>query len=631
MSFVTDVVLKKMEPMLKKIELWLHRHGAWVGGIFFLFALFFACLWFLQARHMNVVATAVLTHEREPVPQRFPSLESLILSKIDSPEAQQPSPSSEAVTLANQVLRALNSAQPYPPDGKSVISLHTISSDSGDNQPNISKQYLYDDDQDGALFIPAFTLLSSSGRLKGLSPGDIQPTINANPQLLHDIEGSVRVARVLPHFKDKPLFAGSSDLVAQAYFITTTGVTRMWQSNALPSVTRDNFNPHRVFQDRPYFWPSLENPKDDRSTYSYVSKPYFDVAGNGIVRTACWAMRNQSLVSDAVLCVDSLHRIDLKQLLGEYISAQPGTFTCRNKENGIHDCDFTKLDSREVDLINKLKTLRSDLDDKRRFDDLQGGLYVVHRERSPLDAWIHRQSFRGSSILRFFFSSDDESTVYFSVPKPKLDTDKDKSITNFEVYEVSLARPHLWLVGYAFFTFVFGTGAAVCFYVLHRSRVYAVEFMREVETIMTLSPVAFCYLDECDHITSHNQALRDLVGYDAKELSEMTLNGLLDKGDSQTRYDIVSKFREKLLPTPPYEVRLTRKDQTVIPVVISGSPLYIQPHNRHGGKFNQKPHTFGILLRPSEAKTRDFVSINTIDFEGALKAWGVRRAAGAGA
>jgi PAS domain S-box-containing protein len=462
--------------------------------------------------------------------------------------------------------------------------------------------------------------------LKGLSSADIEPIIKTNPQLMNDIEGSVRVAKVLPHFKDKTLFASSSELIAQAYFITTTGVTRMWQSNAIPSVTRDNFNPHRVFQDRPYFWPSLENPQHDRTSYSYVSKPYFDVAGNGIVRTACWAMRDQLPVSDAVLCVDSLHRIDLKESLKEYISAEPGTFTCRNQDNGIHDCDFSRLASNEVELINKLKDLRASLDEKRRFDDLQGGLYVVYRERSPLDAWIHRQAFRGSSILRFLFSSDDESTVYFSVPKPRSDTDKDKSITNFEVYEISLSRPHLWLVGYALFTFIFGTGAAVCFYVLHRSRVYAIQLMREVETIMTLSPVAFCYLDECDHISSENQAFCDLVGYDRDELRKMKLESMLDNGDSRTRYNIVTKFRENLLPTPPYEVRIVRKDETVLPVVISGSPLYIQPRNRHSGNFNQRPHTFGIILRPTEAKTRDYVSYEVKDFESALKLWGERQA-----
>jgi PAS domain S-box-containing protein len=340
-------------------------------------------------------------------------------------------------------------------------------------------------------------------------------------------------------------------------------------------------------------------------------------------------MRDQQPVSDAVLCVDSLRAIDLKQELKEYISAEPGGFTCKNIDNRKHECDFEQLASNEVDLKNKLKTLTTSLDDALRFDDLQGGLYVVHSERGPFDAWLHRQTFRGSGVLRFLFSSDDESTVYFSVPKPRPENDKDQRITAFEVYEVSLSRPQLWLVGYALLTFVFGLGAAVCFYVLHRSRIYALQFMREVETIMVLSPVAFCYLDECDHITSHNQAFCDLVGYGESELRNITLNGLLEKGDSQTRYDIVTKYRGKLLPTPPYEVRLIRKDGTIIPVVISGSPLYIQPRNRHAQGSNQRPHTFGIILKPNEAKSRNYVPFEARDFEAALKLWGERHASGA--
>jgi PAS domain S-box-containing protein len=538
-------------------------------------------------------------------------------------------PSDKAISLANQIHDILHPANPASAPGRLRLSLHTVSSNSGDSDPAISKQFLYDDDKDAALFVPAFTLLASSGLNKGLTESDIDSTINANPQLARDIEASIQVGRLLPKFKHEPLFESSSQLVEQAYFITTTGVTRMWQSNASPTVTRDNFNPHRVFQDRPYFWPTLENSKSDRTTYSYVSRPYYDVAGNGIVITACWAMRDQQPVSDAVLCVDSLRAIDLKQELKEYISAEPGGFTCKNIDNRKHECDFEQLASNEVDLKNKLKTLTTSLDDALRFDDLQGGLYVVHSERGPFDAWLHRQTFRGSGVLRFLFSSDDESTVYFSVPKPRPENDKDQRITAFEVYEVSLSRPQLWLVGYALLTFVFGLGAAVCFYVLHRSRIYALQFMREVETIMVLSPVAFCYLDECDHITSHNQAFCDLVGYGESELRNITLNGLLEKGDSQTRYDIVTKYRGKLLPTPPYEVRLIRKDGTIIPVVISGSPLYIQPRNRHAQGSNQRPHTFGIILKPNEAKSRNYVPFEARDFEAALKLWGERHASGA--
>jgi PAS domain S-box-containing protein len=333
-------------------------------------------------------------------------------------------------------------------------------------------------------------------------------------------------------------------------------------------------------------------------------------------------MRDQQLYSAAVLCADSLRHIDLKDELKEYISATPGVFTCTNLPNGNHDCDFEKLAKGEDTLKDKLRNLRADLDANRRFDDLQGGLYVVHRERGPIDEWLHGKTFHGADALRFVFSSDEESTVYFSVPKPRSVEDKNKQITEFEVFEVTLSRPHMRLVLCAFLTFIFGTAAAVCFYVLHRSRIFALQFMREVEAVMTLSPVAFCYLDEDDTITGHNQAFSDLVGYDSTELPSMTLNSLLAKGDSKTRYKIVTKFREKLLPTPPYEVRLIRKDKTVVEVVISGSPLYIQPKNRRSHGFNQRPHTFGIILKPSEAKTRDFVALDTRDFEGALKAWG---------
>lgn len=620
---LTERLLKRSEPYIKVVELWLHRHGHWFGAIAFGLTLLFGCLWFIQARHIDQVTSAMLTHEREPIPNKFPSLNDLILSKADllSP-ARSSTPSPQAAALANQLKDKLQ-AQGRPVDDVEIlnsIALHTVSSNSGDNRPTITKQYLYDENNDAALFIPAFTLLNSPEMQKGLDQVNIKNAIRADRQLLLDLEASSIVASYLPEFKGLAEFDNTDDVVAQAYFITETGVTRIWQSNATAKITRDNFNPHRVFQDRPYFWPSLESDQADFSHFSYTSKPYFDVAGNGIVITGCWAFRSVGTYSDGVLCLDSLKTVSLRELLDDYIVGEPGSFTCSNLDNGNHACDFTHLTKQQKSIQSHLQILTADLDRNRRFDDLQGGLYVLAHEAGGFESWLRRQTFTGSSFLRFIFSSDDDSTIYFSVPVSKPEEEKESRVTPFNIFEVNLGRPHRHLVIFALFTFVFGTTAAVCFYVLHRSRIHAVQFMREVENVMVLSPVAFCYLDECDHITTFNQAFCDLVGCEKSELRERTLRSFLATGDSLTRYDIVSKYREKMQFTPPYEVQLERVDKSKIQVVISGSALYVQPRPRHG-RFNQKPHTFGIILKPTETRIRDYVPFETKDFELALQHW----------
>src|SRR5262249_37590494 len=162
---------------------------------------------------------------------RFPSLDSLILSKSDRLNpATSNKPSDKATALANQVHDILH-RKSSSPSGRPKLSLHTVSSNAGDDEPAVSKQFIYDDDKYAALFVPAFTLLGYSGLNKGLQDNELDSAINANPQLRRDIDASVLVGSLLPKFRDEPLFEGANQLAEQAYFITTTGVTRMWQNN----------------------------------------------------------------------------------------------------------------------------------------------------------------------------------------------------------------------------------------------------------------------------------------------------------------------------------------------------------------------------------------------------------------
>jgi PAS domain S-box-containing protein len=619
----------------RETELWLHRHGHWFGALSFVFSLLFASLWFMQARDINETTTTMISHPREPVPGNFPSLDSLILSKVDSDSsAENLQPSREVTLLAKCLFETLGgevcpqsgtlSKLPNPGNlgkarNKTVEPSQILHVQPAPNLP-VTKQSLSDESDNAALFIPAFTLPLNQKERNGLVDADLETVLKRDPQLISDLQASSLVANHLSEFGSKHIFSNRPDVVTQAYFISASGVTRMWQRNATAKATRSNFNPHRVFQDRPYFWPALENPTADFMKFSYVSGPYFDVAGNGIVRTACWGVSRQTQLSDSVLCLDSEKGADPKQLLGEYIRDEPAQFQCENDlKSGRHRCQVAlKGTYAEVQdtLFNKL----NDLDDHGRFDDIQGGIYVIAQTHSRLEQWVGKRNFTGAGLLRSLFSLGSNSTVYFTVPVPR-SSERDTSVTEFNLYKIDLARPHQIMFLYAILTAFFGFTAAVCFYVLHRARLFAVQFIREVEAVMAISPVPFCHLDERDCISSHNDAFRELLGYTDQELRMRSMRSLLNLGDSQAHYDIISKFRKQMLVTPAYEVEMEKKDGAMINVVISGSPLYMFPRSRHGKTLDQRPHTFGILLRPTEAKKVGYVPLRITNFEKAIQIW----------
>ena len=584
-------------------------------------ALGFASLWLWQARQMDIVGTAMLTHQREPVPGKYPSLDALILSQVDQ---QQPGktfrPSSQVRAIADHLLASLDLKSLAVLDLNN-LTLRTVANQPANRVPSVADQCVVDDDPSAALFIPAFMLpLTPDQRGIFRNSEEVRKAIQGNQQLVADVRASKAVSKLLPSFASQPLFDGANEyIVTQAYYITETGVTRMWQLNSTSNATRDNFNPHRVFQDRPYFWPSLEHIQKDTSEFSYVSRPYFDVAGNGVVTTACWGYQGQNGISDSVLCLDSERDVSLAGLLSDYVVGNPEIFKCYNKSDGTHSCPLSFSDAFK-DVKIALQEAVAELDRVHRFDDMQGGLYVVAAQPTPLLRWIDSLQFNGSDALKHLFSQELNTTFYFTAPSPR-SGEADSSVTEFRLYRVDLSRPHEELMVWALLTFVFGFLAAISFYVLHRSRVYALQFMHEVETVMAISPVAFCHLDESDRISSHNQAFRDLLGYREADVRHKKLRSLLARGDSQLRYDIITKYRRRMLFTPAYEVCMMRGDDAEIRVVISGSPLYMYPRTEK--HLSQNPHTFGIILKPSEAKTIDYVPFETRDFEQAVKSWSV--------
>ena len=571
------------------IRPWLHVYARLVGYASFIAALIFAVLWFLQARKMSETANTLLTHPREAVPDRFPALNSLILSKIDFPNTgdQERFPSTEVVEIANTVRSAL---MKMPEQHSLNPKLLKISSSAAAS--SVTDRYVYDNNGDAALFLPAFILPVRRHITDQFTIADVTAALHQSPQIVYDIEASAAIASLLPHFDGKQMFATGQERVVAAYLIATTGVTRMWQNNYKGDEIRNNFNPHRFFPDRPYFWPALQPHSSASTRFSYVSQPYFDVAGNGIVVTACWGITGLR-GNDSVLCLDSRRKAPpLDVLLKDYLASPVDTFKCASQnESKPHQCAL----SENSEVHSKIRLKIRELDEDHRFDEMQGGLFVIdEHQTSDWLEWWQLHPLTGSvklatSLLKYLMLSDERTKVFFTAPAPE-ETTSAKEIA-FHVFAIDVAKPHRLLLYFAVATFAFGMLAGICFYVLHRQQLYAVRFIDEVVNVMKISPIAFCYLDEEDRIERHNEAMCELTGYSSAELQVTTLASLLDH-ESANRYRKVSDRRELMLDTPPYEVKLATKKNGFVNVVISGSPLYFNVNRR-----SRMPQTFGILLR----------------------------------
>jgi len=128
---------------------------------------------------------------------------------------------------------------------------------------------------------------------------------------------------------------------------------------------------------------------------------------------------------------------------------------------------------------------------------------------------------------------------------------------------------------------------------------------------MEISPVAFIHLNEDTHIVGSNPAFRTLSGYSADELQKRTLSSILSRR-SGLRYTKVTEFRQQYQMTNPYEVELVCANGQKEKLVVQGAPLHMPPgkvtriiSTRKGVRDGfALPHTFGILVSPSQARGR---------------------------
>jgi len=242
-------------------------------------------------------------------------------------------------------------------------------------------------------FIPAILLPTNPNGGKAIDSADLGLILDGARQLKTDIAKVSEVSDLLNR-----LFTSSSakGLPLQAYFLTRTGLMAYRPATNQASLR----SPTRVyFAQRPYFWDTVT--RDDLSRQSaddgrdvderldsrrpYITQPYFDLVGKGVVVTACNLVRSP-FVSESTVCLDFPQGSSATDPMKPWELNDPVVLSCDIAVNGTENLAKGGL----TDCHNgRVNTALNRLNERRQYDYLTGGVFVLQNSDGNQPQAVH--------------------------------------------------------------------------------------------------------------------------------------------------------------------------------------------------------------------------------------------------
>jgi len=261
-----------------------------------------------------------LSAQMEETPQTFKGLEAFIYSNLNQniDETKNVNNALEHYDLTTDFTTQLSNVQrelnKFLDDTtqKQEIENVRIRVANGGNEGKVLTDS--DESKPGFLFLPVYLLRATLGAedfqaLKNRTlPERVKQEIASDTNLKRDVALTGFLAKELQEFTTKPIFKFKDDdplskfvnnQPTQVYVITKNGVNRIFSNKGVKpeQLYGTQFSATTFFPSRPYFWPVFQGteywgkdllPNGSQATvgkYFSVTRPYLDLAGNGIVIT----------------------------------------------------------------------------------------------------------------------------------------------------------------------------------------------------------------------------------------------------------------------------------------------------------------------------------------------------------
>jgi len=623
-NFLKDMIpWKKIQEFLT--QLYSHQPLALSAAILLLFlSLGLGGFYLHRSSEYDEIVRNTLSSNMEATPQSFKGLEAFIFSTLKQTSDVDVSNELRHEHLHTEFYKACEALQArldaYVAERESRIAEVKVKVAKGKNEGKILTDYT----KPGFLFLPIHVLRASfppedldklrndriSDEVKAKLFGT---TLNNDTELKDDIALTGFIANELQKFTITPIVEPKSQKLGdvlkntppQVYIITKNGINRIF-NNQLDDPELyygTQFPATTFFPSRPYFWPTFlsEDTEDDTShkhygprimpandettvgKYFYVTRPYLDLAGNGIVITLTRGLYFNGKIQ-AVLCFDlpfvtvgkNVYQILKKgveryegQIMPVVCDMSPDKEIKCYKDNGV---DGTPMSSSEGSLLNQIEKYIRNHSIPRERSEIAGNLQVLPSGQNidsmhisvPIAAEISQTQQKAKlALINIDFIKYKTKTSLFAAA----------SALSFAAMIILLT--YLW-------------GATV------RSKKEYQEAFSQVARVMYRSPTPYVRLDSKDRIVDCSLSFCEKLGYSSNsnsvnEMRKHTFGSLCADEESIEQYETVQQARARGERVKPYPLKLRGKDDQIVPVVVSSAAV----PSASKGFF---PETFGIIL-----------------------------------
>lgn len=440
---------------------------------------------------------------------------------------------------------------------------------------------------------------------------------------------------------DDAVPAGIDLKPAQVYFITENGLNRIVSNRGNDDIFyRNQFRASTVFVSRPYYLEALKkqpagpgqlvnergpSTAESLSSYFYVSEPYLDIGGNGVVVTLSRALKYEGH-SEGVISFDL--RLTEKQALGErletlitQLNSDHVRILCKTG-SGNPTCSQDPRHPGSSDLFNiaqgpleqKLREANRDISSS----DVVGALAFLQQNTDaaePENAHI--------GISRIFHPTKELIFSLPLAPPEVLNPDPKSPVVQMSFLAISLDVGHylqntavyaglaLVCIGFAFTTVVLSAAAEARarregeekaeISDVHRRDLEEQKqklhlALDNVSGVMMRANTPYVRLDNNDRIVDGNPKLAAFFGRPetAEAVREFLIGrrfkDMIADDDSRADYDAVQHLRASGQPVAPYPLNLRSAKGIVRATVVSS--VVPASQDRPGSL----PETFGILI-----------------------------------